>query len=70
MVKIQWIPVVQNDLKRLYNFIEPHSQSVATLAIATLYEAVETLKRFPEQGKLWAQGINFREIFVKFGASG
>ena len=70
MAKIHWLPKAQNDLNRLYNFIEPHSQSAASLAIATLYKAVETLKRFPEQGKIWAKGINFRELFVKFGTSG
>ena len=51
MAKIQWLPKAKDDLSRLYNFIEPHSQSAASLAIATLYKAVETLQSFPEQGK-------------------
>ena len=70
MVKIQWLPEAQNDLNCLYNFIEPHSQSVASLAIATLYEAVETLKRFPEYGRPSNEDIDYRELFVKFGANG
>ncbi len=70
MVKIEWLPDAENDLNRLYYFIERHSQSAALLAISTLLEAVRTLKKFPEQGRPWDEDVDYRELFVKFGTSG
>ena len=45
MAKIHWLPKVQNDLSRLYNFIEPHNQSATSFAVATIHKAVETKKK-------------------------
>ena len=70
MVKVQWLPKAQKDLDRLYAFIEPYSQATASLAISTLLNATKTLAKFPEQGRLWDQEMNLRELFVKFGARG
>ena len=70
MAKIHWLPDALYDLERLHTFIEPHSQTTASLAIETIIEATDTLAKFPEQGRSWNQKLNVRELFVKFGAGG
>ena len=57
-------------MERLHAFIEPHSQARASLAISTLLNATKTLAKFSEQGRLWDQEMNLRELFAKFGARG
>ena len=36
MVKIEWLPDAENDLNRLYYFVERHSQSVKSLTTYSL----------------------------------
>jgi len=65
-----WLPEAQDDLARLYEFIQPHSADAAARAIVTLIEAAEALCAFPEKGAPWLPDPDFRELFVPFGARG
>ena len=70
MAAISWLPKARGDLKRLYEFILPHSSEAASRAIDVILENVEHLGVFPEAGQLWEPDINFRELPVRFGARG
>lgn len=70
MAQIQWLPEARDGLRRLYEFIEPHSPKAAVRAVNTLIEAVDTLADFPERGRPWDQQLGFRELPVRFGARG
>ena len=70
MAILKWLPEALDDLKRLHEFIEPHSPNAAINAVNTLIEAVETLPEFPEKGRPWDAELGFRELPVKFGARG
>ncbi len=67
---LKWLPEAQDDLQRLYDFIEPHNQEAAVRAINLLVKAAETLKEFPEKGKPWKPDVDFRELLVPFGVRG
>lgn len=70
MARVRWLPDALNDLKRLHDFIEPHSPQAAVRAVDTLVEAAESLSEFPEKGRPWDLERDFRELFVRFGARG
>ena len=65
---VRWLPETLDDLKRLFEFIEPHSPSAAKRAFDTLIEAADSLREFPEIGRPWNLEIYFRELSVRFGA--
>ena len=70
MTGLKWLPEVLEDLQRLYEFIEPHSQSAALRAVDTLVAAAESLQAFPDKGRVWEEEPSFRELPVSFGAKG
>lgn len=70
MVDLIWLPEARDDLQRLYEFIEPHSQDAAARAVNTLVSSVETLRDFPQKGRPWQPDTAFRELSVSFGARG
>jgi len=70
MAIIKWLPEAQDDLKRLYAFILPHSPGAASRAIDTIIEGVEDLGAFPETGRLWEPDTDYRELHIRFGAKG
>lgn len=70
MAVIRWLPDALDDLKRLHEFIEPHSPNAAIRAVNTLIDAVDSLAELPEKGKPWDTDPNFRELPVRFGARG
>lgn len=70
MAVLRWLPDAQEDLKRLYDFISPHSPDAAKRAVVTLVDAAESLLEFPEKGRLWDTDADFRELHVRFGARG
>lgn len=70
MFPVEWSPEAHDDLRRLYEFIEPHSASAAARAVRTPIAAAETLQDFPETGRPWQPDTRFRELFVRFGARG
>ena len=70
MAVLKWLPEALEDLKRLYEFIEPHSPNAASRAINTLVDAAESLTIFPEKGRPWEAEPSFREMPVTFGAKG
>lgn len=70
MRNLHWLPEAEDDLHRLYDFIEPHSPKAAKRAVIALIAAAETLPDFPEKGAPWSPDIRFRELFVPFGARG
>lgn len=70
MTAVEWSPDARDDLRRLYEFIEPHSVSAAARAVHTLIAAAEALRDFPEIGRPWLSDTRFRELFVQFGARG
>lgn len=70
MVIIKWLQEAKADLKRLHEFIEPHSPNAASQAVLTLIEAAKSLQEFPEKGRPWQFDLNFRELPVRFGSRG
>ena len=51
MAVVRWLPEALDDLKRLYELIEPHSPQAADQAVNTLIDAAESLAEFPEKRK-------------------
>lgn len=70
MAAVKWLPGAQEDLRRLYEFISPHSPQAASRAIDTILEGVERLQYFPETGYLWEPDTDYRELLLRFGAKG
>jgi len=70
MASIEWLPEAQDDLKRLFEFIQPHSEEAAIKAVAAILGAIEKLGAFPEVGRPWEPDARFRELIVRFGARG
>lgn len=70
MNNLVWLPEAQNDLRRLYEFIKPHSMDAASRAVTNLISCAETLQDFPQKGRPWKPDPKFRELYVSFGASG
>ena len=59
MTAVRWLPEALDDLKRLYEFIEPHSPGAAKRAIDTLIEAADGLVEFPEKRPALGFGNGF-----------
>ncbi|PHS37620.1 MAG: plasmid stabilization protein [Robiginitomaculum sp.] len=70
MAALKWLPEAQDDLRRLYAFILPHSPQAASRAIDVIIEGVDGLIDFPELGSPWEPDTDFRELPVRFGAKG
>jgi len=70
MVALEWLPEAQDDLKRLHDFILPHSPQAASRAIAVILKGVESLAEFPEMGHPWEADTHYRELPIRFGAKG
>ena len=70
MAIVKWLPDALEYLKRLHEFIEQHSPVAASRAIDALIESAESLTEFPEIGRPWELELDFRELFVKYGARG
>ena len=70
MARLTWLPDAKDDLQRLYEFIEPHSQDAAARAVQRLVSAAQTLIEFPQKGRPWQPDTNYRELPVSFGARG
>lgn len=67
---IKWLPEAQDGLRRLYEFILPHSAPAATRAIDTILENIDRLAVFPEMGHPWEPDMDYREWPIRFGAKG
>ena len=70
MVALKWLPEAQDDLRRLYEFISPHSSQAASRAIDVILAGVDKLQDFPETGYLWEPDTDYRELPLRFGAKG
>ena len=70
MATLKWLPEAHDDLRRLYEFILPHSPQAASRAIDTIVEGIEKLQDFPETGYLWEPDTDYRELPLRFGAKG
>jgi plasmid stabilization system protein ParE len=70
MTDIAWLPESLDDLRRLHEFIAEHNATAAARAIATLLDAVESLRDFPEKGRPWDAEPDYRLLAVRFGARG
>ena len=70
MKGLKWLPEARDDLRRLYDFIAPHSPDAASRAVETLLTAAESLLEFPEKGRPWEGERWGRELQVRFGARG
>ncbi len=70
MSKIQWLPGAFEDLKRLYDFLEPVDSKIAKKIINLIISEAESLVKFPEKGRPWNDDLYFRELIVKFGMRG
>lgn len=68
MIKLVWLAEAQDDLRRLHEFIKPHSPDAAYRAVNKLITAAEVLIEFPQKGRLWPADSHFRELPVSFGA--
>lgn len=67
---ISWLPDAVDDLKRLHDFLQPHSPAAAVRVVTALVEAAETLIEFPEKGRPWEPDMDYRELLIKHGAKG
>ena len=56
MAIISWLPAARDDLKRLYEFILPHSSEAAARAIDVILDSVDHLAAFPETGQFMGTG--------------
>ncbi|MCP5082469.1 MAG: type II toxin-antitoxin system RelE/ParE family toxin [Alphaproteobacteria bacterium] len=67
---VSWLPDALDDLRRLQDFLHPHSPTAALRVVTALVEAAEALVEFPEKGRPWEPDMNYRELLIKHGAKG
>jgi plasmid stabilization system protein ParE len=69
--RLEWSPHAIYDLRRLHRFLQPKNPRAADRAIATIRAHLNTLKDFPDAGRLAEDGgIDHRELLIPFSNSG
>ena len=67
---VRWLPDALEDLRRLHDFLHPHSPAAALRVVTALVEAAETLLELPDRGRPWEHDMSYRELLIKHGARG
>jgi plasmid stabilization system protein ParE len=69
--RLEWSPGALHDLQRLHRFLQPKNPRAADRAIATIRVHLETLKVFPDAGRLAEDSeIDHRELVIPFSTGG
>jgi plasmid stabilization system protein ParE len=69
--RLEWSPHAIYDLRRLHRFLQPKNARAADRAIATIRAHLNTLKDFPEAGRLAEDsGVDHRELVIPFSHGG
>ena len=50
-MRLRWTPIARRDLRRIKAYIAQDSEYYATLFVANIIEAAESLVRFPKRGR-------------------
>jgi addiction module RelE/StbE family toxin len=50
-MRIRWAPAAAADLESIHEYLEVHHPSFALPTVRRLYEAAQSLKRFPNRGR-------------------
>lgn len=70
MWQLVWLESAVNDLVRLRQFIAEKNPDAAQRAAAAIKEAIYRLQEYPAVGKPIADLIDYRDLFIRFGAGG
>ncbi len=70
MASVIWLEDSLNDLKRINIFLSKKNPDAASRALSSIALTTRNLEDFPELGKPYEGDMNYREIFVPFGAKG
>jgi addiction module RelE/StbE family toxin len=60
---IRWTPAAAVDLQQIGEYLKEHNPSFAKPTVERLYEATQSLTRFPSRGRL-GQVLGTRELVV------
>jgi toxin ParE1/3/4 len=69
MPEVIWLPQALRDVDRLYQFLGEKNPAAAQRAAATIMNAADPLKSFPELGTVVPDKPSFRDIYPAFGHS-
>jgi plasmid stabilization system protein ParE len=70
MAKVIWVEDSLNDLKRINMFLGKKNPDAASRTLSSIALATRNLEDYPEFGKPYEGDIDYRELFVPFGARG
>lgn len=70
MRELVWLDRAVNDIVRLRQFIEPHNPNAAEKAAKTIKNAAKRLRAHPNIGKPIEDLPDYRDLGIRFGASG
>jgi len=65
-----WLDSAVNDLVRLRDFIRRENPNAASRVASIIKETTQNLIHFPEIGKPVAELLDYRDLFIRFGAGG
>jgi plasmid stabilization system protein ParE len=70
MWKLIWLDSAVNDIVRLRKFIAQENPEAAKRAADAIKEATQRLQGQPAIGKTVQDLLNYRDLFIRFGAGG
>ena len=62
-MRLRWTPLAASDLEEIHEYLSEHHPSFAQSTVRLLYDAVRSLRRFPERGRL-GEAIGTRELIL------
>ena len=51
-MRIRWTPTAASDLEHIRNYLRDHYPNLAQATVRKLYEAIRSLRRFPQRGRM------------------
>ena len=54
-MRVRWTPASADDLQHIGEYLKEHNPAVAQSTVETLYEAAQSLTRFPYRGRIGQQ---------------
>jgi len=62
-MRLRWTPTAANDLEQIHHYLKEHHPSGTQPTVLKLYEAAQSLKRFPNRGRI-GQLAGTRELVM------
>jgi toxin ParE1/3/4 len=51
-MRIRWTPAAAGDLEQIARYLQEHNPTLAESTVQMLYDAVQSLKQFPNRGRI------------------